>query len=103
ALAVAVVAGSLGGALPAGAAPPAPATASVPDTGADTTEPSVWPRPQSLRANGAPVAVTDEVAVIAQDGTDGATLDAVRALLRRAGASRFTAPGAPVPEGALVV
>ncbi|WP_203625547.1 beta-N-acetylglucosaminidase domain-containing protein, partial [Streptomyces sp. SID9913] len=44
-----------------------------------------------------------EVAVIAQDGTDGATLDAVRALLRRAGASRFTAPGAPVPEGALVV
>ncbi|MGW6293519.1 beta-N-acetylglucosaminidase domain-containing protein [Streptomyces sp. NPDC055058] len=103
ALAVAVVAGSLGGALPAGAAPPAPATASVPDTGTDATEPSVWPRPQSLRANGAPVAVTDEVAVIAQDGTDGATLDAVRALLRRAGASRFTAPGAPVPEGALVV
>ncbi|WP_309062772.1 beta-N-acetylglucosaminidase domain-containing protein [Streptomyces sp.] len=103
ALAFVVVAGTLGAAPASVAAPPAPGTttAPVPDTaGADL---SVWPRPHSLRANGAPVAVTDEVVLHADAAADGYALDALRALLRQAGARRFLAPGAPVPEGALVV
>ncbi|MFF9215420.1 beta-N-acetylglucosaminidase domain-containing protein [Streptomyces viridosporus] len=103
ALAFAVVAGTLGAAPVSVAAPPAPGTTAspVPDTaGADL---SVWPRPHSLRANGAPVAVTEEVALRAEATADAHALDALRALLRQAGALRFTDPGAPAPEGALVV
>ncbi|MEU6889976.1 beta-N-acetylglucosaminidase domain-containing protein [Streptomyces viridosporus] len=103
ALAFAVVAGTLGAAPVSVAAPPAPGTTAspVPDTaGADL---SVWPRPHSLRANGAPVAVTEEVALRAEATADAHALDALRALLRQAGARRFTDPGAPAPEGALVV
>ncbi|CAL9460973.1 hypothetical protein SUDANB176_02641 [Streptomyces sp. enrichment culture] len=103
ALAFAVVAGTLGAAPASVAAPPAPGatTSPVPDAaGADL---SVWPRPHSLRANGAPVEVTDEVALRADATADAYALDALRALLRQAGARRFTAPGASVPEGALVV
>lgn len=112
ALALAVLAGTLGagtlGTAPdAVAAPPAPDTTASPTSPAAGTaraaEPSVWPRPHSLRANGAPVAVTEEVALTADATADAYTLDALRALLREAGALRFTAPGAPVPEGALVV
>ncbi|MEY9488550.1 hyaluronoglucosaminidase [Streptomyces calvus] len=104
ALAFAVLAGALGTAPAAVAAPPAPGTTTSP--AADVTEAadlSVWPRPHSLRANGTPVEVTDEVALIADGTADPYTLDALRALLERAGARRFTAPGAQVPEGALVV
>ncbi|MFE2281299.1 beta-N-acetylglucosaminidase domain-containing protein [Streptomyces sp. NPDC059454] len=109
ALALAVLAGTLGagtlGTAPAAvAAPPAPGTtASRAADPARAAEPSVWPRPHSLRANGAPVAVTEEVALTADATADAYALDALRALLREAGARRFTAPGAPVPEGALVV
>jgi hyaluronoglucosaminidase len=109
ALALAVLAGALGtgtlGAAPAAvAAPPAPGTTASPAAGtARAAEPSVWPRPHSLRANGAPVAVTEEVALVADATADPYALDALRALLREAGALRFTAPGAQVPEGALVV
>ncbi|WP_053635746.1 beta-N-acetylglucosaminidase domain-containing protein [Streptomyces sp. XY152] len=109
ALALAVLTGTLGagplGAVPvAVAAPPAPGATTAPaaDT-ARTAEPSVWPRPHSLRANGAPVPVTEEVALVTDATADAYALDALRALLREAGARRFTAPGAPVPEGALVV
>lgn len=109
ALAFAVLAGTFGAAPAAVAAPPAPGT-TAPGTTASTAPEttgaanlSVWPRPHSLRANGAPVEVTDEVALIADATADAPTLDALRALLREAGARRFTAPGAQVPEGALVV
>ncbi|MBB4715176.1 hyaluronoglucosaminidase [Streptomyces luteogriseus] len=112
ALAVAVVAGSLA-APPAATAvpsPPGPA-ATTPDTpGPDL---SVWPRPQSLRANGAPVAVPDEVALITDAQADPPpssrlrssrgdphAVDALRELLRRAGARRITDSAGP---GALVV
>ena len=101
ALAVAVVAGSLA-APPAATAAPSPpgttATTPTPDTaGADL---SVWPRPQSLRANGAPVAVPDEVALIADARADPYAVDALRELLRQAGARRITDTAGP---GALVV
>ncbi|WP_031111780.1 beta-N-acetylglucosaminidase domain-containing protein, partial [Streptomyces sp. NRRL S-146] len=101
ALAVAVVAGSLTAPPAAMAAPPPPdttATTPTPDSaGADL---SVWPRPQSLRANGAPVAVPDEVALITDAQADPAAVDALRELLRQAGARRITDAAGP---GALVV
>ncbi|MFD9932682.1 beta-N-acetylglucosaminidase domain-containing protein [Streptomyces massasporeus] len=101
ALAVAVVAGSLA-APPAAMAAPSPpgttATTPTPDSaGADL---SVWPRPQSLRANGAPVAMPDEVALITDAQADPAAVDALRELLRQAGARRITDAAGP---GALVV
>ncbi|MER7402596.1 beta-N-acetylglucosaminidase domain-containing protein [Streptomyces sp. NPDC000070] len=100
ALAVAVVAGSLGTPPAAVAAPPVPGATATPAP--DTAEPdlSVWPRPQSLRANGAPVAVTDEVTLITDAQADEYAVEALRDLLRQAGARRITDSPAP---GALVV
>ncbi|MFI2717902.1 beta-N-acetylglucosaminidase domain-containing protein [Streptomyces collinus] len=109
ALAVAVVAGSLA-APPAATAAPSPpgttATTPSPDTaGADL---SVWPRPHSLRANGAPIAVPDEVALITDaqaapppssrlrsSRVDSHSVDALRELLRQAGARRITDTAGP--------
>lgn len=103
ALAFAVLAGTLGSA-PAAVAAPSPGTAASPASrAAEAAELSVWPRPHSLRANGAAVRVTDEVALIAYGAADPYAVEALRELLREAGARRFTAPGAQVPEGALVV
>ncbi|MGC0210955.1 beta-N-acetylglucosaminidase domain-containing protein [Streptomyces levis] len=100
ALAVAVVAGSLGAAPAAVAAPPPPGPAAAPAPGVTEAGPSVWPRPQSLRANGAPVAVPDRVALVFDAHADPYALDALRALLRHAGARRITDTAEP---GALVV
>lgn len=100
ALVVAVAAGSLVAPPAAMAAPPAPgatATTAPDTTGADL---SVWPRPQSLRANGAPVAVPDEVALISGAQADRYAIDDLRELLRQAGARRITDTAGP---GALVV
>ncbi|MEG8277496.1 beta-N-acetylglucosaminidase domain-containing protein [Streptomyces sp. AHA2] len=103
ALAIAVAASGLGLPPTAVAVPPAPPVPGVtarPVPGSLAPGPSVWPRPQSLRPGGAPVAVPHEVALIAGPGADPHALDALRALLRRAGAHRITdAPG----PGALVV
>ncbi|GGW28266.1 beta-N-acetylglucosaminidase domain-containing protein [Streptomyces caelestis] len=100
ALAVAVVAGTLGTPPAAVAAPPVPGATATPAP--DTAEPdlSVWPRPQSLRANGAPVAVTDEVALITDPAADRYAVETLRDLLRQAGARRITDSARP---GALVV
>ncbi|MFJ8711960.1 beta-N-acetylglucosaminidase domain-containing protein [Streptomyces violaceus] len=100
ALAVAVVAGSLGAPPAAVAAPPAPGTTATPTPDTAGADLSVWPRPQSLRANGAPVAVTDEVALLTDPSADPHAVEALRALLRQAGARRVTDSAAP---GALVV
>ncbi|MFE9971876.1 beta-N-acetylglucosaminidase domain-containing protein [Streptomyces hirsutus] len=103
ALAFVVVAGTLGAAPASVAAPSVPGTTTspVPDrVGADL---AVWPRPQSLRANGAPVTVTEEVVLSTDASADPHAVEALRALLREAGARRFTAPGDKAPEGALVV
>ncbi|MBB6420722.1 beta-N-acetylglucosaminidase domain-containing protein [Streptomyces sp. AK010] len=101
ALAVAVVAGSLA-APPAAMAAPSPpgTTATTPTPDSAGTDFSVWPRPQSLRANGAPVAVPDEVALITDEQADPHSVDALRELLRQAGARRITETAGP---GALVV
>ncbi|BCL20488.1 beta-N-acetylglucosaminidase domain-containing protein [Streptomyces tuirus] len=101
ALAVAVVAGSLA-APPAATAAPSPpgTTATTPTPNSAGAGLSVWPRPQSLRANGAPVAVPDEVALITDAQADPAAVDALRELLRQAGARRITDAAGP---GALVV
>ncbi|MGI5425881.1 beta-N-acetylglucosaminidase domain-containing protein [Streptomyces sp. CA-179760] len=100
ALAVAVVAGSLGAPPAAVAAPPAPGKAATPAPDAAGPDLSVWPRPQSLRANGAPVTVTDEVALLTGPSADPYAVEALRTLLRQAGARRVTDTAAP---GALVV
>ncbi|WP_435280626.1 beta-N-acetylglucosaminidase domain-containing protein [Streptomyces koelreuteriae] len=100
ALAVAVVAGSLGAPPAAVAAPPAPGKAATPTPDTAGAGLSVWPRPQSLRGNGAPVEVTDEVALLTDPSADPYAVEALRALLRQAGARRVTDSAAP---GALVV
>ncbi|MEV7019460.1 beta-N-acetylglucosaminidase domain-containing protein [Streptomyces sp. NPDC093991] len=103
ALALAVLAGSLGVA-PAATAVPAPGPTRSPAADPAAADvPPVWPRPHSLRANGAPVRVTEEVALAAERGADPYALEALKDVLREAGARRFTDSGAPVPEGALVV
>lgn len=102
ALALAVLAGSLGVAPAATAAPaPDPARSPAADPAGKAAEdaPSVWPRPHSLRANGAPVRVTEEVALVAERGADPYAVEALKDVLREAGARRFTDPGASVPEG----
>ncbi|MGP3735861.1 beta-N-acetylglucosaminidase domain-containing protein [Streptomyces sp. GDS52] len=103
ALAFAVVAGTLGAAPASVAAPPVPGTTTSPVPDRAETDLAVWPRPHSLRANGAPVAVTDEVALTADATADPRALNALRELLREAGARRFTATGEQAPAGALVV
>ncbi|MGW0496374.1 beta-N-acetylglucosaminidase domain-containing protein [Streptomyces sp. NPDC003007] len=99
-LAVAVVTGSLAAPPAATAAPPAPGATvtATPDTAGPDL--SVWPRPQSLRANGAPVAVPHDVALITGARTDPHSVEALRTLLRKAGARRITDTAGP---GALVV
>ncbi|NJP53281.1 hyaluronidase [Streptomyces sp. SBST2-5] len=104
-LALAVVAGTLGLAPDVSAVPADdPRTEPRPASGAaEAADVSVWPRPHSLRTGNDPVAVTDEVALHVDGTADPYALDALRALLRQAGARRFTEPGARMPKGALVV
>ncbi|GAA4294150.1 hypothetical protein GCM10023086_05920 [Streptomyces venetus] len=102
ALAVAVVAGSLGIPPAAVAAPPAPGTTATPTPDSAGPDLSVWPRPQSLRGNGAPVAVPDEVALITGPGADPYAVEALRELLGEAGARRITDSAEQRP-GALTV
>ncbi|CAM5234025.1 Hyaluronidase OS=Streptomyces alboniger OX=132473 GN=CP975_12090 PE=4 SV=1 [Streptomyces alboniger] len=113
AIAVAVIAGALGGAPGALAAPgvPGPPAAS-PDGGdraARPTPPSVWPRPQTMAAAGSAVTVGDDVVLVTADGTgadsDPYALDALRELLRDAGARRVTevGDGDPLPAGGTLV
>ncbi|MEU8351656.1 beta-N-acetylglucosaminidase domain-containing protein, partial [Streptomyces sp. NPDC048845] len=112
ALAAAVIGGLLGGA-PAAAAPPAPGgdggdTASAPedrDRKGGSAVPAVWPRPQDLRAQGGPVPVGERAVVVADGDTDPYALDALREVLRNAGADTVldVSPGAALPPDALVV
>ncbi|GHE67464.1 hypothetical protein GCM10018785_40200 [Streptomyces longispororuber] len=107
ALAAALLAGTLtpGAPEPAHATPPAPdgprtGTPDDPHSGAAT--PQVWPRPHSVeRSATGPVTVGDTAALEA-DGADPHTVEALRNLLRRAGARRITEvrPHAPPPPGA---
>lgn len=96
AIAVAVIAGALSGAPGAVAAPGlpgkpgAPATSPDDDRKSDDSLPPVWPRPQSMTTAGAPVTVTDEVVLVTGQDPDPYAMDALRALLRDAGAREIT-------------
>ncbi|MFK4064703.1 beta-N-acetylglucosaminidase domain-containing protein [Streptomyces sp. NPDC029674] len=117
AIAVAVIAGTLGGAPGALAAPGAPGRPGVPATSpdddakagrkSDSGLPSVWPRPQSMSAAGTTVTVGDDVVLVTADGADSDpyALEALRALLRDAGARRITEArdGDPLPAGGTLV
>ncbi|MET8676314.1 beta-N-acetylglucosaminidase domain-containing protein [Streptomyces sp. NPDC004647] len=107
ALAAAVIGGLLGGAPSAVAAQPPPEepAPTSPDRESDGSVPPVWPRPQDLRAQGTSVPLGDEVALVADDTTDPYALDALRTLLRDAGAPTVTdhRPGSPLPPRGLVV
>ncbi|GAA1895604.1 hypothetical protein GCM10009753_25640 [Streptantibioticus ferralitis] len=88
----------------------APATGLTPLTTPDGETatgqpPSVWPKPQSLRAQGQFAPVTSTVALVADAHADGYALDCLREALRAAGAGdiRDIAPGGPLPAHSLVV
>lgn len=107
ALAAAMI-GGLVGTAPSAAAAPSPAgdsASTAEERKGDTSVPSVWPRPQDLRAQGKPVRVTEQVALVSDGDADPYALDALRALLRSAGARRVldVRPGGELPHGALVV
>ncbi|MBW5424072.1 hyaluronidase [Streptomyces sp. BG9H] len=126
AIAVAVIASTLAGAPGALASPGAPGSPGVPATSPDagpdadtgtarrTTAPalpSIWPRPQLMEAAGNPVTVGDDVVLVtarkggggsARDGDfDTYALDALRTVLRDAGARRVieVRDGDPLPAG----
>ncbi|WP_338696545.1 beta-N-acetylglucosaminidase domain-containing protein [Streptomyces sp. Q6] len=107
ALAVAVIAGTLGGATGAVAAPPAPGTTSgtAGKTESDAGLPSVWPRPQSLKASAHGVTVSDDVVLVVPSGTDPYAVEALRTALRDAGAReiRQVADDSAVPAGSGLV
>ncbi|MFE0177786.1 beta-N-acetylglucosaminidase domain-containing protein [Streptomyces sp. NPDC059002] len=110
AVAVAVIAGALGGAPGALAAPAAPGRPGTPATSPDRDPasdglPPVWPRPQSMSAAGAAVTVGDDVVLVTGDDPDAYAVEALRTLLRDAGARRITEvrDGAPPPAGRTLV
>ncbi|MFE0765110.1 beta-N-acetylglucosaminidase domain-containing protein [Streptomyces smyrnaeus] len=88
ALTAAVVSGLLGG-VPAQAAPPAtpdgPAAGSPDDESSHDGLPPVWPRPQSMRAQGEFVPAGSEATLIADENADEYALRVVRETLREAG------------------
>ncbi|WP_406865318.1 beta-N-acetylglucosaminidase domain-containing protein [Streptomyces sp. HUAS MG47] len=100
AVAAAVIGGLLGGGVvPAYAAPVPPVTTTdVPD---GSGPPSVWPRPQSLTAAGAPVALGTEATLLADADADPYAVAALREVLRAAGVHTvYTAgAGATAPAG----
>ncbi|WP_372345790.1 beta-N-acetylglucosaminidase domain-containing protein [Streptomyces sp. KL116D] len=104
AVAVAVIAGTLGGASGALAAPPAPGTSSG-DLTSDEGLPSVWPRPQSLKAAANDVTVPDDVVLVVPPGTDPYAAQALRTVLRSAGAReiRQVDDEAAIPAGSGLV
>ncbi|WP_329616217.1 beta-N-acetylglucosaminidase domain-containing protein [Streptomyces brevispora] len=88
AVAVAVLGGLLSAGAPAAfAAPPVPGTpaASTPDRTDDASLPSVWPRPQSIKASGSAVHLSGEVTLVADAQADPYAVAALRQVLRDAG------------------
>nr|WP_206442343.1 beta-N-acetylglucosaminidase domain-containing protein [Streptomyces boncukensis] len=99
----------LSGAPTAQAAPPphpeGPATGSPDDDTSESGLPAVWPRPQSIRGQGAFVPAGSEATLVAGDETDAAALDVLREALRETGVRTVheIRPGEPLPPGGLVV
>ncbi|MFI9238441.1 beta-N-acetylglucosaminidase domain-containing protein [Streptomyces sp. NPDC053079] len=111
-LAAALLGGLLGGGTDA-LADPRPGDAASAATGSPGTPdredagglPPVWPRPQSAHAQGAFARVGDEVTVMAEQGTDPYTIEALREILRGLGARRVVdaQPGGTPPPSGLIV
>jgi hyaluronoglucosaminidase len=99
--------GLLGGAPGAVAAPPAPdlPAPAARDRDSDAALPPVWPRPQSMRTAGTAVPVGDQAVLVVAPGTDPYAVDALRTVLRSAGANTLyeIAPGEALPPRGLVV
>ncbi|BAJ31264.1 hypothetical protein KSE_54890 [Kitasatospora setae KM-6054] len=96
----------LSSAVPDGAERPDAAVAEAAAPLGSLTDPQIFPRPQELRAGGRPAAVPRLVTLVLADAADGPAVDAVRALLARAGAAEVRAVPQPPerPEaGSLVV
>ncbi|WP_406450124.1 beta-N-acetylglucosaminidase domain-containing protein [Streptomyces sp. NBC_00876] len=88
AVAVAVLGGLLSTGVPAAvAAPSVPGSTAVtsPDRTDDATLPTVWPRPQSIKAAGSPVALSGQVTLVAGAQADPYAVEALRTVLRDAG------------------
>ncbi|MCX5412567.1 beta-N-acetylglucosaminidase domain-containing protein [Streptomyces sp. NBC_00059] len=85
AVAVAVIGGLLGPFAPAAVAAPVAPAATTSDTSDASALPSVWPRPQSLKASGQPVHLGTEVTLLAGADADPYAVDALRTLLLDAG------------------
>ncbi|MFE3739073.1 beta-N-acetylglucosaminidase domain-containing protein [Streptomyces sp. NPDC059134] len=108
AVAVAVIGGLVGTAPSASATPkePAPSVASSSERVRQQALPAVWPRPQTIRAAGRPVALGDGTTVVAGAGADPYAVRELAAVLRSAGVRAVrTVPasgGAP-GKGAVVL
>ncbi|MDJ1136598.1 beta-N-acetylglucosaminidase domain-containing protein [Streptomyces iconiensis] len=109
-LTAAVVGGLLGGTPAAHAAPPPspddPSAGSPDDDSARGSLPPVWPRPQSMREQGAFTRVGPEVVLVADEDADRYALDVLRGTLRDAGVRTVheahpgdTLPGQPRGKG----
>ncbi|WP_374705478.1 beta-N-acetylglucosaminidase domain-containing protein [Streptomyces sp. AJS327] len=104
ALTAAALGGMVSGVPAAQAAPPQPGdgetgTSDERDTVRDAA-PRVFPRPHTLRARGPFVPVTREVVLVSEPGADPHALEAIRKVLRGAGARalRETGPGDSAPD-----
>ncbi|MFI2072694.1 MULTISPECIES: beta-N-acetylglucosaminidase domain-containing protein [Streptomyces] len=109
-LAAALLGGLLGNAGDALADPgPSPAAgapgADAPDRESTGGLPPVWPRPQAARAQGSYVRVGAEVTLMAEQGTDPYAIEALREVLRTAGARTVVdaQPGGTPPPAGLIV
>ncbi|MFJ8074890.1 beta-N-acetylglucosaminidase domain-containing protein [Streptomyces sp. NPDC096176] len=90
AVAVAVIGSLLGGAGGAYGAPaqpqePGSPAGSAQDPKTDSAPPAVWPRPQSLRAQGEAVRLGDEATVVADPSADPYAVELLKETLRAAG------------------
>ncbi|RFU84890.1 hyaluronidase [Streptomyces triticagri] len=109
AVVAAVIGGLLGGAPGALAAPGDDAPGGTALGSADREDgaavPSVWPRPQQLAPSGTSVPVGAQVILLTDEGTDPYAVQALRTLLREAGARQITEvpAGAALPADGLVV
>ncbi|MFI1400008.1 beta-N-acetylglucosaminidase domain-containing protein [Streptomyces sp. NPDC020681] len=97
AVAVAVIGSLLGGAHSAAAAPEDPGSPArtATDPEGEAALPAVWPRPQTMRAAGAGVALGDEATVVADQDADPYAVQLVHELLRKSGVQTLytTLPG----------
>lgn len=103
ALTAAVVGGLLGGAPAAQAAPPpeGPSAGNPDDDSAREGLPPVWPRPQTMRQQGAFTPVGSEAVLVSDKDADRHALDVVRGTLRDAGVRTVheIRPGQALPKG----